>query len=389
MPGESDPDEPEDSNGTLSLNLMDRTVLCTLDVKSLGDAYEKLVAPMHEVMVLLKGQADLTSTRVRYHDLAQALQEYLNDKREFPRGTADRGVNPETGLPYPPDQRLSFYGALVPYFGDDYRDWKLDAARSWNEEPNLATAGRVLPLVLAHRLANLSPARINYPGLQDSFLGATHFVGVAGLGLDAPEYQSGDAATAKKRGIFGYDRVTKRSDVRDGLDKTIALILVPADHKAPWLAGGGATVRAVSDEGEDTTPLAPFVCINYPSKKGEASKFDGKPGTLAIMGDGKVRFIPATLPAATFRALCTIAGGEQIARLDSLCPVIEDEERDLKTEAPAKTPPAAPQTPPAGTQKSAPAAQGGTPAAPEGGKPTTPAPQGSKPAAAPGQPGAQ
>ena len=51
------------------------------------------------------------------------------------------------------------------------------------------------------------------------------------------------------------------------------------------------------------------------------------------MADGKVRFIPADLPAATFRALCTIAGGEKIDRLDTLCPVIENEVRTMKTDA--------------------------------------------------------
>jgi len=54
--------------------------------------------------------------------------------------------------------------------------------------------------------------------------------------------------------------------------------------------------------------------------------FDKKKGTLAIMGDGKVRFLPADLPAATFRALCTIAGGDKIdsKQLDTIAPVVSD-----------------------------------------------------------------
>ena len=74
------------------------------------------------------------------------------------------------------------------------------------------------------------------------------------------------------------------------------------------------------------------------------SKWVGQRGTLAIMADGKVRFIPATLPAATFRALCTIAGGEQIDKLDTLCPVLENEaDRELKAEALAVPVPAKPE----------------------------------------------
>jgi len=108
--------------------------------------------------------------------------------------------------------------------------------------------------------------------------------------------------------------------------------MVPPEHKAPWLAGGGATVRTVSDEPKDS-PIAPFVCCLYPGKE---AKWQGKRGTLAIMADGKVRFIPETIQAATFRALCTIAGGETIiGRLDDLCPVIEAEEgSSLRTEVP-------------------------------------------------------
>src|SRR5262249_42033682 len=68
----------------------------------------------------------------------------------------------------------------------------------------------------------------------------------------------------------------------------------------------------------------------------EKSKWVGKRGTIAIMGDGKVRFIPEDIPAATFRALCTIAGGEEISgKLDSIAPEIKAEERELKTDGPS------------------------------------------------------
>src|SRR5262249_15309884 len=138
-------------------------------------------------------------------------------------------------------------------------------------------------------------------------LAATHFVGIAGLGLDAAEYDNQNA----RRGVFGYDRVTAKDDVKDGLANTIVLIRVPSDIKAPWLAGGGATVRGVSEEANEN-PVAPFVCTTYPAGPDEKSKWVGKRGTIAVMGDGKVRFIPFDIPATTFRALCTIAGGEEI-----------------------------------------------------------------------------
>ena len=67
-------------------------------------------------------------------------------------------------------------------------------------------------------------------------------------------------------------------DVKDGLDKTIVLLQVPASQKTPWLAGGGATVRGV---GEGPDAMRQFICADY----------QGKHGTFAVMGDGKVRFI--------------------------------------------------------------------------------------------------
>jgi uncharacterized protein (TIGR03067 family) len=180
------------------------------------------------------------------------------------------------------------------------------------------------------------PAYITFPGMPGELLAATHFVGISGVGLDAAEYGNDNP----KRGIFGWDRVTRKDDVKDGLDKTIALLLVRGEHKAPWLAGGGATVRSISDNDEDGKPIAPFVCTTYPGKPDAPSKFDGKRGTIAIMADGKVRFIPEDIPAATLRALCTIAGGEKIDKIDEICPVIENPDaRDLKTDEASGAPP--------------------------------------------------
>src|SRR5262249_41657294 len=83
-------------------------------------------------------------------------------------------------------------------------------------------------------------------------------------------------------------------------------------------------------------PITPFVCTEYPARPDEKSKWVGKRGTIAIMGDGKVRFIPEDIPSATFRALCTIAGGEEISgKLDDIAPEIKAEERELKTDGPS------------------------------------------------------
>jgi hypothetical protein len=341
--------QEEKNDGGITLSHEGQSLVFTMDLQLTSEAYDTLIVPAREAMQYLKSQAELSAGSNRVHELARALKAYFDDKKAFPKGALDRSRSVERGLPWRPDQRLSWAVELLPYFGDDFKEWRIDLQKGWNEDKNLLVAGRVVPQLVSPRTPGIGPVTTTYPGFPDKTFAVTHFVGVAGLGMDAAEYKSGDPATEKKLGVFGYDRVTKKEDVKDGLNKTIALLMVPGDHKSLWMAGGGATVRAISEDAEDGNPLAPFVCTYYPGKADEKSKWVGKRGTIAIMCDGKVRFIPEDIPAETFRALCTIAGGESIDRLDSLCPVIEEpEKREIKTEAPAApaAPGAAPAAPP-------------------------------------------
>jgi uncharacterized protein (TIGR03067 family) len=301
-------------------------------------AYEAISRDTTGKVMALKGEADLAARRSRVHDLAAVTQAYLKATGAYPPGAMRREAGPDRGLPYRPDERLSWAAALLPHFGEEFREWKVYPNLTWNEGPNLAVAARVIPHLVVPSAKEAGPVQIVYPGMPASQpVGATHFVGISGLGLDAAEYLPGNPETDKKMGIFGYDRVTKESDVKNK-DKTILLIMVRNDHKAPWLAGGGATVRAVSDNDEDGKPIAPFVCTTH----------KGKRGTIAVMADGKVRFIPEDIPAATFRAMCTIAGGP-IEKLDEICPIIPNpEDRELKAGGPGGDKTKGPEAPPAG-----------------------------------------
>jgi hypothetical protein len=326
-------------------------------------------------MQYLKSQAELAVSSGRVHELAKALKTYFDEKKMFPKGALDRSRSVERGLPWRPDQRLSWAVELLPYLGDDYREWRIDRDKGWNEDKNVHVAGRVVPQLVSPRTPGIGPVTTTYPGFPDKEFAVTHFVGVAGLGLDAAEYKAGDQATEKKLGVFGYDRVTKKDDVKDGLGKTIALLMVPGDHKSPWMAGGGATVRAITEDAEDGHPIAPFICTFYPGKSDDKSKWVGKRGTVAVMCDGKVRFLPEDLPADTFRAMCTIAGGEPVDRLDSICPVIDEpEKREIKADVvnlPVTGAPAAPGAAAPGAAAPGAAAPGavppGTPPAPKEG----------------------
>src|SRR5262249_25156557 len=124
---------------------------------------------------------------------------------------------------------------------------------------------------------------------------ATHYVGIAGVGMDAAEHSPTEPGWAEKVGIFGYDRATKLSDIKDGASNTILMSEVPPVYKRPCLAGGGATVLGVPEKDS----IQPFV----------SAQNKGKQGTYVIMADGSVRFVSANVSDEAFKAMCTINGG--------------------------------------------------------------------------------
>jgi hypothetical protein len=335
-PGSQEPKE-ERKDGTYDVRTEEKTLIVTLDLSLNGDAYKRIMREMGGLTQLVKGQADLAGNRSRVHELAAATRAYFEQKGQFPPGALHRPPSSERGLDWRPDQRLSWAVELLPYFGDgEYRNWNVKKDLGWNDRENLLIARRLVPQLLALDGPKPAPFSVHYPGLPGAVM-ATHYVGVAGVGYEAAEYKANDPAMAKKLGVFGYDRVTRKDDIKDKLSETIVFLQVPADYRAPWLAGGGSTVRGVS-EGSDA--VQPFVCTVYPANPDLKTKWDGKQGTIAIMADGKVRFIPADIGPKIFRAMCTIAGGEDIGRIDDVAPVIPNgEEPELKAEGPAGAPP--------------------------------------------------
>lgn len=288
------------TDSTISLQAQDKLLVFNFDVALKRESYDKVMGGARQMLIQAKGAYEMARGQNRIHELAAALSAAAKAKNHFPRGTAAREPSPDHGnLPWRPDQRVSWMPEVLPYLSGEFQGLSSQInglGKSWREEENLVAAATLVPAFLS---ANSPPQSwwVNYPRVPVP-VAATHFVGISGVGLDAAEYTSGDAAVAKRMGVFGYDRVTQLSDVTDGLRNTIAVIQVPPTIKAPWLASGGATVRGVPE----TDSIRPFVC----------AKHKDKPGTFAIFCDGTVRFIPATISDDDFKALCTIAGGEEV-----------------------------------------------------------------------------
>jgi prepilin-type processing-associated H-X9-DG protein len=131
----------------------------------------------------------------------------------------------------------------------------------------------------------------------------TSYVGIAGLGTDAPFLPNGHP----RAGVFGYDRQTTLKDLKDGASCTM-VVTESGRVRTSWLEGGPATVR-----GLDTADL-PYI--------GPGRQFGGlhrTSGANVAFADGAVRFISDTIDPRIFEAISTIAGGEHVSP-DALIP---------------------------------------------------------------------
>ena len=128
--------------------------------------------------------------------------------------------------------------------------------------------------------------------------GWTWYVGIAGVGADAPALPEGDP----RCGVFGYERRTPPGGIKDGASNTLLLAETGLDN-GPWTAGGTATVRGLLAD------RRPYV--------GRGCQFGGlhRGGVMVAMADGSVRFLRESIEPRVFEALSTVAGGETLPRV--------------------------------------------------------------------------
>ncbi len=219
------------------------------------------------------------------------LLNYRSRHGAFPAGTIP---NPQL----PPERRLSW---LVEFWDEQCLGEKLkvDRSKGWDEPPNWP------PQIIGSEgttYVDMEPEDVSDwvtcpddPGYRARKPFPLTYVGVAGVGVDAPELPP----KHPRAGIFGYDRVTKLEDITDGTSTTMAVIETTLGH-GPWTAGGPSSVRGV-----DTT-TRPYIGRNRP--------FGGyHPGGANVaFADGSVRFVKDTIDSNIFEAIATAAGGEEL-----------------------------------------------------------------------------
>jgi len=118
---------------------------------------------------------------------------------------------------------------------------------------------------------------------------ASHVVGVAGLGDDAPQLP----VDHPRAGIFGWNRSTRVEDVKDGLSNTMLAVGVTGKLHS-WAAGTGS-VRAFTME--------PY--INGPDGFGTGQK----EGMHVLMADGSVKFVSKQTSPVIIRRMAAMADG--------------------------------------------------------------------------------
>jgi hypothetical protein len=244
---------------------------------------------------------------------AAALNQYATERGQFPAGLARRMPSPaRANRPWHPNECVSWMAELLPYLGYDSTYAQINMQRSWRDPENVAASVTIIPPFLSPD-APSATWYAHYPGLSYD-VGSTHYVGIAGIGEDAAEYSASDRKQAVRMGVFGYERTTRVNDITDGLGNTIVVAEVPPIYQAPWIAGGGSTVRGVPEKDS----IKPFV----------STTFHGKRGTAVIMADGSVRFLSESISDEVFQALCTIHGGEPKVNLDKVAPMLKPPEAD-------------------------------------------------------------
>lgn len=328
----------------LQLGIADADITLSFDLRWTDETYRQLIAPpLFTVFNAVKGKIAVYAAEVPMQGLSEAVQRLVAQRRPFPPGTVLPRASESSrfGLVRPPRARISFYYELLPLLGHGELQQQIDPNLPWYDPKNLPAAESWLSEALSPWYPQ-SEWRASSPLVPDGrMVGATHFIAIAGVGLDAARYDPKNPAHARKVGITGYDWGSAIEEITDGLDKTIYMMQTAPGLSQPWLAGGGATVRGLNEN----DPLDGF--------RHTFGTPEGKPGTFALMANGDIRFIPADIDKKILLAMATRAGGEPLPDLDRHAPLVyprrprEVEVRTKPSGAPQEKQPMHPMTPPA------------------------------------------
>ena len=188
-----------------------------------------------------------------------------------------------------PADRLGVLVTLLPYMECDTLFHGFDKNRGWADQ----------------KASPPTPRYYRCP-VDSSPEAAKHanYFAVAGVDPDAATLPLKD----KRAGVFGFDRAVRLEDIKDGTSNT--LFFLETHHETgPWTSAT-ATLRGI--DSDDETPVGPGRAFGTDHSVGEWS-WRARPGQcLALMADGSVRSLEATISPEVLSAVATIAGGETV-----------------------------------------------------------------------------
>ncbi len=204
-------------------------------------------------------------------------------------------------LRLPPEKRLSWYVDVWPFEETAQNPLLVNSDQPWDSATNLAPkikdmifesgAERTKTESLERHNIAVCPSMTVHPTPKIPHV--TSYVGIAGLGADAPTLPSGH----ERAGIWGYDRRTFRRNQALGPASTL-LLAETASENGPWTAGGPPTMRGLVPEGRP-----------YLGGNGQFGGIHPGGGNVAF-GDASVRFLANDTDPSVLAAMVTIAGNK-------------------------------------------------------------------------------
>jgi prepilin-type processing-associated H-X9-DG protein len=235
-----------------------------------------VVGTVGMIVLLLQEKSQRAGCMNNLRLLGQAAERYRVHREDyFPPGTVVNNA-------LTPEQRLSWQSALVPYLsegGPAGRKWEQLAGniafeQAWNSPANAGLRQNVAPFLCPTFLYNLPSDQV----------GLTSYIGMAGLGLDAPRLPLGDPRV----GFFGYDRRIKQNDITSAQSATM-MVAESEQSNGPWAEGGPSTVRGLDAD-----------CQRF---IGRGGPFGGlhRDAAYVLFVDGSVQAIPENVDPIVFR----------------------------------------------------------------------------------------
>ncbi|MEZ6057361.1 MAG: hypothetical protein R3C01_11725 [Planctomycetaceae bacterium] len=276
--GESTPDKPNDQELLTDAHKQPIEVPVSPDQRQRDELIEKIPAtpreslpqlPSTEQDELLKNPAAL-----RLHELGELLTSHHERTGQFP-------ASPIEAQGLPPEQRLGWLADVV----SQEPNRRPDAPQPLWDRPFDDPLNS--PFVRQRQERFLNPL-FNSAGAQG--FPATNFVGVAGVGVDAPLL----AVDHPRAGVFGYDRRTTLNDITDGTSNTLLVVGLRERH-APWGSGGASTIRGLTD--------APYVHGPDGFGTGQVNSM------FVLMADGSVRQVSDQVDPLLVRRMAAMRDG--------------------------------------------------------------------------------